>query len=148
MNRVRPTASSESSTSALRSLLLSFLCRSGRSTLFRTDDHGINERPYSWKTGAIASGGDVTRLPRRTTSPRVGRSRPATHFSSVVLPQPDGPTTQTNSPSSTTNETSCTASVALAPVPYVLASPLISSTATPERRRASRDATRAGAAPP
>ena len=27
------------------------------------------------------------------------------HLSSVVLPQPDGPTTQTNSPSSTENET-------------------------------------------
>ena len=39
------------------------------------------------------------------------------HLSSVVLPQPDGPTTQTNSPSSIENETFPTAWVAFAPVP-------------------------------
>ena len=39
------------------------------------------------------------------------------HFSSVVLPQPDGPTTHTNSPSSIEKETFPTAWVALAPVP-------------------------------
>ena len=35
------------------------------------------------------------------------------HLSSVVLPQPDGPTTQTNSPSSTVKETSPIACVAV-----------------------------------
>ena len=85
--------------------------------MLRTDVHGISERPYSWKTSAISSGGSATRLPRRTTSPPLGRSRPATHLRSVVLPQPDGPTTQTNSPSSTENETSPIACVALSPVP-------------------------------
>ena len=60
-------------------------------------------------------------------SPRVGRRSPATHLSSVVLPQPDGPTTQTNSPSSTTNETSRSACVAFSPVPYVFARCVISS---------------------
>ncbi len=72
----------------------------------RTDIHGISERLYSWKTIAIRSGGPVTRLPRSSTSPADGRSSPAMHLSSVVLPQPDGPTTQTNSPSSIENVTS------------------------------------------
>jgi hypothetical protein len=35
--------------------LLSGLCRSGRRTLLRTDDQGINDRLYSWKTSAISS---------------------------------------------------------------------------------------------
>jgi hypothetical protein len=43
------------------------------------------------------------------------------------LPQPDGPTTQTNSPSSTENETLPTACTARSPEPYVLPRPLISS---------------------
>src|SRR5512137_2457159 len=38
-------------------------------------------------------------------SPEVIRSRPATIRSSVDLPQPDGPTMTTNSPSSTSMET-------------------------------------------
>src|SRR3954452_1904667 len=127
MNRVRPTDSSASSTSRVRSLRVSGLWRSGSSTLLRTEAHGISERPYSWKTSAISSGGSVTRLPRRIVSPRVGRSSPATHLSSVVLPQPDGPTTQTNSPSSTTKVTSRSASVAFSSVPYVFARCVISS---------------------
>ena len=39
------------------------------------------------------------------------------HLSSVVLPQPDGPTTQTNSRSSTVNETLPIARVAFSPLP-------------------------------
>ncbi len=84
-------------------------------TLLRTDIHGNSERLYSWNTSAISSGGEVTGVPRRKTSPVLGGSRPAMHFSSVVLPQPDGPTTQTNSPSSTENETSPIAWVAFSP---------------------------------
>ena len=59
----------------------------------------------------------MTRDPRSTTSPDEGRRRPATHLSSVVFPQPDGPTTQRNSPSSIENVTLPTAWVAFAPVP-------------------------------
>src|SRR5918999_203829 len=131
MKRVSPTAASDSSTSFLRSRLPILLCRSGSSTLLRTDAHGIRERLYSWNTSAISSGGDVTRLPRRTTSPRLGGRRPPTHFRSVVLPQPEGPTTQTNSRSSTPKETSPTAWVALTPEPYVFPRDLISSTRFP-----------------
>ena len=53
-----------------------FLWRSGSSTLFRTEAQGISERPYSWKTSAISSGGSVTGLPRSRTSPRVGLHQP------------------------------------------------------------------------
>ena len=91
--------------------------------MFRTDIQGISDRLYSWKTSAICSGGPVTAAPRSSTWPAEGRRRPAMHLSSVVLPQPDGPTTQTNSPSSIENETFPTAWVAVAPVPYVFASP-------------------------
>src|SRR5438094_3164714 len=135
MKRVSPTASSASSTSAFRSAPLSSLCRSGSNTLLRTDAHGISERPYSWKTSAISSGGSVTRLPRKRISPRVGANRPATHLSRVVLPQPDGPTTHANSPSSTLNVRSPTACVVDAPAPYVLPRCLISSIALLRARR-------------
>src|SRR3954453_15144311 len=135
MNRVRPTDSSASSTSLPRSSRRSDLCRRGSSTLLRTDAHGINERPYSWKTSAISSGGSETRRPRRIVSPRVGRKSPATHFSSVVLPQPDGPTTQTNSPSSTPNVTSRRASVAFSSAPSVFARCVISSISASALRR-------------
>src|SRR3984893_10214778 len=42
--------------------------------------------------------------PRKRTSPAVGRSRPVTTLTSVVLPAPFGPTIETNSPSLTRNE--------------------------------------------
>src|SRR5262245_22885146 len=42
--------------------------------------------------------GPVTGLPRSRTSPAVGVSRPPTIRITVVLPQPDGPTSTTNSP--------------------------------------------------
>src|SRR3979409_1900507 len=43
--------------------------------------------------------------PRKRTSPAVGRSRPVTTLTSVVLPAPFGPTIETNSPSLTWKET-------------------------------------------
>src|SRR6266702_3409693 len=42
--------------------------------------------------------------PRKRTSPTVGRSRPVTTLTSVVLPAPFGPTIETNSPSLTPKE--------------------------------------------
>ena len=133
MNRVSPTASSDSSTRRLRSAPLSDLWRSGRSTLLRTEAQGMSERLYSWNTSAIASGGSVTGFPWRTAWPRLGGSRPATHLRRVVFPQPDGPTTQTNSFSATVNEMLRIASVAFSPVPYVLPRSSISSTSLPPR---------------
>ena len=84
--------------------------RSGKATFWRTVIHGNSERLYSWKTSAIVSGGPCTGVPSSRTSPAVGSSSPATHLSSVVLPQPDGPTMQTNSPAATSNDRSPTAS--------------------------------------
>ena len=54
----------------------------------------------------------VTRSSPMYTSPAVGDSRPAMMLSVVVLPQPDGPTKTTNSPSVTSRLTPLTASVA------------------------------------
>src|SRR5262245_41363971 len=142
MNFTRPISSSASSTRRDRSSLFTApLCLSGSMTFSRTDIHGNSERLYSWKTSAISSGGSVTILPRRTTSPLLGSSSPAMHLSRVVFPQPDGPTTQTNSPSATANETSPMACVAFSSRPYVFPSPLISSI------RASFELLRRGGAP-
>src|SRR5215216_4826525 len=122
MKRVRPTASTASSTSRAVSPLPSFLWRRGSVTLPRTDIHGSSEREYSWKTSAISGGGAVTRRPRSSTVPAVGSSSPDLHLSSVVLPQPDGPTTQTNSFSEIVKPTEAIAWVAPSPSPYVLPS--------------------------
>src|SRR5258706_12983668 len=47
-------------------------------------------------------------------------SRPEQQLSNVVLPEPEGPITETNSPSCTTRSTSRSASTSSAPVWYVL----------------------------
>src|SRR3954464_10942295 len=47
--------------------------------------------------------------PKKRTAPAVGRSRPVTTLTSVVLPAPFGPTIETNSPSLTWKETSLSA---------------------------------------
>src|SRR6185437_3063550 len=52
--------------------------------------------------------GPVIGLPSSSTLPRVGRTKPATMFIIVVLPQPDGPITATNSPSAIGYDTSST----------------------------------------
>ncbi len=55
------------------------------------------------------------------------------HLRSVVLPHPDGPTTQANSPCSTVKVMLPTAWVAFTPLPYVLPSRLMSSTCSSSR---------------
>src|SRR5688500_17094273 len=47
--------------------------------------------------------------PNTCTWPALGSSSPAATFNSVLLPQPVGPTTLTNSPGATVNVTSSTA---------------------------------------
>src|SRR4029077_6359777 len=51
----------------------------------------------SWNTTARRGTGWLTGTQRKSTSPRVGASKPATMFNSVDLPQPDGPRTAVNS---------------------------------------------------
>src|SRR5215831_12519117 len=55
--------------------------------------------------------------PRTRTVPDVGLSSPAATLSSVDLPQPVGPTTETNSPSPMESVTSFTAVYAPPPLP-------------------------------
>ena len=47
--------------------------------------------------------------PNTSTEPVLGASSPAPTLSSVLLPQPVGPTTETNSPAPTSSDTSATA---------------------------------------
>src|SRR5262245_62876025 len=54
------------------------------STLYQGNSAG------SWKTTALRGLGVRTGSPSKRTAPRVGASKPATMFSSVDLPQPDG----------------------------------------------------------
>ena len=59
-------------------------------------------RAYCWKTVFTlrSCGGTrwTRRLPSSITRPAVGCSNPAIILSSVVLPQPDGPSSEKNSP--------------------------------------------------
>src|SRR5258708_4752491 len=70
----------------------------GRSTLSRTVRHG--NRTGAWKTTPMSRRGPWMAVPRREAVPPEGASRPARILSKVDLPQPDGPTTATNAPSS------------------------------------------------
>src|SRR5438105_8894326 len=69
-------------------------------------------RAYCWKTmltGRRFAGTDVTSWPSRTIRPSSGVSKPAIIRSVVVLPQPLGPSSEKNSPSSIARLTSRTA---------------------------------------
>ena len=57
---------------------------------------------YAWKTipmSRLLGGMPVMSLPSTTIRPSSGRSKPATRRSAVVLPQPEGPSSERNSPS-------------------------------------------------
>ena len=54
--------------------------------------------------------GPLTGSPSSVNTPPLSRSSPASADSSVDLPQPDGPTMEQNSPSTTSNDTSRRAS--------------------------------------
>src|SRR5207249_1504310 len=56
---------------------------------------------YSWNTMARAGSGSWTGLPKARISPELGRVNPAMALSRVDLPQPEGPSRQTNSPAAT-----------------------------------------------
>src|SRR5580658_1187935 len=67
----------------------------------------------------------ATRLPFVEISPDVGRSRSATRDSRVLLPQPEAPIRQTNSPGAADREMPSSATTADAPRPNVLETPEI-----------------------
>ena len=98
MKRVSPTAVSDSCTRRVRSDSRELL-------VAQRQQHVVADRRPRHQRAAVLLEDErhllrwaADSLPVSSTSPRVGRSRPAMHLSSVVLPQPDGPTTQTNSP--------------------------------------------------
>src|SRR5215467_8920189 len=71
----------------------------GSNTLSRTVRHG--KSTGDWKTTPMSRRGPMIGVPWSFTSPRLAGSNPARIFRSVDLPQPEGPTTATNSPSAT-----------------------------------------------
>ena len=67
---------------------------------------------YDWNimfTGRRCGGISVTSSPPMNRLPDVGRSKPASNRSSVVLPLPEPPSSAKHSPSATSSETSSTA---------------------------------------
>src|SRR5690606_36956622 len=64
----------------------------------------------SWNTTPRSGPGPSTGRPSTRSSPAVTGSKPPTMCRNVLLPQPDGPTTVTNSPSPTTRLNPRTAS--------------------------------------
>src|SRR6478609_7355641 len=69
----------------------------------------------------------VTSVAPKNTCPEVGRSKPPRMFSSVVLPDPEGPSSETNSPSRTSSDTPSSALVA----PYSLVNDRIETVSNP-----------------
>src|SRR6266699_2290007 len=71
-------------------------------------------RIFALETGKPDEGEEieraVTAVPAIDTAPALGATRPATRRSKVDLPQPDGPTRQTNSLRSASSDTSASAS--------------------------------------
>src|SRR2546425_4693357 len=65
----------------------------------RQDSRRGDWNPYAARSHARSAGSPATR-----TVPPEGRTRPPRTRRSVVLPQPEGPRTQTNSPASTSND--------------------------------------------
>ena len=63
----------------------------------------------SWKMMPISRRGFFTSVPASTIDPPVGCSSPAIIIKSVLLPQPLGPSSETNSPRATLIEADATA---------------------------------------
>ena len=105
-NPVMPTSASTSATRASRAARR--LPRSPNATLSATERWGNSA--WSWKTNPISrrSGGTcvpspASSRPASDTRPASSVSKPASIRSAVVLPQPDGPSSASTSPSATPN---------------------------------------------
>jgi hypothetical protein len=59
--------------------------------------------------GLLSGGNAVISIPSINRLPEVGYSNPANNLNNVVLPHPEGPKREKNSPSLISNETSSTA---------------------------------------
>src|SRR6266851_5582031 len=72
----------------------------------RTHRERQGSRAKSWKTNVIGLRLCGGRSPKSATLPLAGSMSPPTIDSSVLLPQPDGPTMASTSPDATANDTS------------------------------------------
>ena len=90
----KPPSPTRANASSIRGRALSFeipASRSGSQTLAKTFDQGISVG--SWKTKP-----NCGRSQLQSIFPRVGSVRPVKSLSTVDLPQPDGPSSDRNSP--------------------------------------------------
>ena len=111
-NFVRPTRPSASATRASASGRGTPARSSGSRTLVATLAHGMSVG--DWNTKAMrrpVASSWLTGRRQSRSRPSLGSSNPATIFSSVLLPQPEGPSSVTNSPSATVRSTGCSACV-------------------------------------
>src|SRR5262245_1046351 len=99
-----PVRRSASSTTARRSPGERPECASGNSTFASTVHHGSSAKSWNTKVSGLrlSAGG----APRSSAAPLLGCSSPPRIESSVLLPQPEGPTIATTSPARTVKETS------------------------------------------
>src|SRR5436190_4351750 len=87
-----------------------FRTRSAKRTFSSALSHGRSAAPASWKNMTRSLPAPRTGTPSNSTSPPEARSKPARILSSVDLPQPEGPTRQTNSPGATSRSMPSSAS--------------------------------------
>ena len=98
-------------------------------------------------TGRLSGGAFVTSTPRSSIRPAVGSSKPPIIRRVVVLPQPDGPSSEKNSPDRISSEMSSTARTS--PNRFETLDRRISGTASETvMRRSLRDGFRRGATCP
>ncbi len=85
----------------------------GTRTLRNTVSQGSSVA--SWKTKPISDSAAGAEAPAMVAAPAVGGVSPARILSSVLLPQPLGPTSDTNSPLAMESETSSRARIVSPP---------------------------------
>src|SRR5690349_2913713 len=118
----RPTWSPSSATRAARSSAVRSKCRRRTSSMHDAGVwRGSSELYGSWNTiwvsrprrrrSAALRAGELRSAPATAMRPEVGVSRPTSIRASVVLPEPDSPTTASDSPSATVKLTSSTATI-------------------------------------
>src|SRR5581483_9184862 len=105
---VSPVRFSASSIRARRSGCVSVACSNGNSTLPSTVHQGSSAKSWNTKVSGLRLPDGAA--PRHSAAPELGRKRPPRIESSVLLPQPEGPTIATTSPAPTVNDTSSSTS--------------------------------------
>ena len=113
-NLSRPTSASASATRASASARGTPARSSGRRTLVCTLAQGMSVGAWNTKASLRPPWSSCcTGLRQAKSRPSLGSIMPATIFSSVLLPQPEGPSSVTNSPSAMVRSTGSSACVPL-----------------------------------